>query len=262
MPDACPACGSPIYREEGANYYCENAECPAQVRGRIEHFAHRGGMDIEGLGEAAVEQLVTLGLVRNCADLYLLRRHRAALVGLERWGEKSTQNLLDAIEQSKQQPFHRVLYALGIRHVGAGVARVLVDSYRSMDALRKATLEELQEISSVGPRIAASVLHFFADRHNREILARLHEAGVSLASAEQASGRLAGKRFVITGTLPALSREEAKKLIEAAGGVVASAISAKVHYCVAGEDAGSKLDKAKKLKIPILSETQLRAMIR
>ena len=262
MPEACPVCGSPIYREEGANYYCENAECPAQVRGRIEHFAHRGAMDIEGLGEAAVEQLVSLRLVRHCADLYQLHRHRATLVGLERWGEKSTQNLLDALEESKRQPFHRVLFALGIRHVGAGVARVLVDHFRSMDALQKATLEELQEISSVGPQIAASVVHFFADRHNREILARLQAAGITLSSGTRSRGRLAGKSFVVTGTLPTYSREEAKKLIEKEGGTVASAVSAKVDYCVAGEDAGSKLAKAAKLKIPILSEDQLLAMIR
>jgi DNA ligase (NAD+) len=151
MPSVCPVCGSRIYRgEEEANYYCENSECRAQVQGRIEHFAHRGAMDIEGLGEAVVEQLVTLGLVRNVADLYTLHQHRSTLVGLEHWGQKSAQNLLDAIAKSTTRPFHRVLFALGIRHVGAGVARVLADRFPSIELLQTARQEDLQSIKTVG----------------------------------------------------------------------------------------------------------------
>ena len=184
MPSKCPVCGSRIYRDEGeANYFCENAECPAQVRGRIEHFAHRGAMDIEGLGEAAVETLVALDLVRNVADLYALAARKKTLVALERWGEKSTQNLLEAIEASKKQPFHRVVFGLGIRHVGSGVAKVLASAFPSIDALTGAKMEELQLTPQVGPKIGESIVHFFADRHNREIVRRLKEAGLTMTAA-------------------------------------------------------------------------------
>jgi len=264
MADRCPACGTRLRRPEGeASYVCENSECPAQVRGRIEHFAQRGAMDIEGLGEAVVDQLVSLGLVENVADLYELHRHRARLEGLERWGAKSTSNLLDAIERSKQQPFHRVLFALGIRHVGAGVARVLAEHFRSIDDLRSLKPDELQDIPAIGPAIAESVSSFFADRHNREILRRLAAAGVRLtAQPGTAAGKLAGKTFVLTGTLPTYTREEAKRLIEEHGGVVASGVSSRVHYLVVGEEAGSKLEKARKLNIPLLTENQLLDMVR
>ncbi len=263
MPSACPVCGSRIYRgEEEANYYCENSECPAQIRGRIEHFAHRGAMDIEGLGEAAVEQLVTLGLVSNVADLYKLHHHRSTLLGLERWGEKSTQNLLDAIAKSTTRPFHRVLFALGIRHVGAGVARVLADRFPAIELLQNALLEDLQSITTVGPRIASSVVHFFADQHNRRMLQRLAQAGVTMKAERVPGGRLRGKTFVLTGTLPTRTREEAKRLIEEQGGTVASGISRKVDYVIAGDNAGTKLEQAVKLGIPRLSEDEFLSMIR
>jgi DNA ligase (NAD+) len=262
MPSDCPVCGSRIYREEDeANYYCENSECPAQVRGRIEHFAHRGAMDIEGLGEAVVEQLVDLKFIANYADLYFLRKHRAALMALDRWGEKSTQNLLDAIESSKKQPFHRVLFGLGIRHVGTGVARVLANHFRSIEELQEATREELQSIDTVGPKIAASIVHFFADRHNREALKRLQQAGLTLKGEAREGGPLTGKTLVLTGTLSHYSREEAKRLIEEHGGTVASGVSRNVHYVVVGEDPGSKLNKAKKLGIPTITEGEFLAMI-
>jgi DNA ligase (NAD+) len=263
MPDTCPVCQSRIYRaEDEANYYCENAECPAQVRGRIEHFAQRGAMDIEGLGEAAVEQLVTMELVHNVADLYQLAAHRKELVALERWGEKSTANLIDAIEKSKEQPFHRVLFALGIRHVGAGVARIIAARFPSVEALRGATIESLQEVQAIGPAIAESVVHFFAEKHNRDILRRLERAGVTLTgSVEPAGGVLEGKTFVLTGTLPTLTREEARALIEKHGGEVASGVSKNVHYVVAGEEAGSKLERARALSISVISESELNTMI-
>ena len=264
MPATCPACGSKIYRDDGeANYFCENAECPAQVRGRIEHFAHRGAMDIEGLGEAAVETLVTMNLVKNVADLYALQAKKKTLVAIERWGEKSTQNLLDGIAGSKRQPFHRVIFGLGIRHVGAGVAKVLAESYPSMDALSAAKEEELHLTPQVGPKIAESIVHFFADRHNREIVRRLKEAGLMMTGASRAKkATLGGKTFVLTGTLPSYTREEAGRIIEENGGKVVSSVSKNTSYVLAGEDAGSKLTKARSLGITVLSESEFKKMIR
>jgi DNA ligase (NAD+) len=264
MPATCPACGSKIYRDEGeANYFCENAECPAQVRGRIEHFAHRGAMDIEGLGEAAVETLVTMNLVRNVADLYTLHAKKKTLVAIERWGEKSTQNLLDGIAGSKKQPFHRVIFGLGIRHVGAGVAKVLAGSYPSMDALAAAEEEELHLTPQVGPKIAESIVHFFADRHNREIVRRLKEAGLTMTGVSRAKkGTFTGKTFVLTGALPSYTREEAGRIIEENGGKVVSSVSKNTSYVLAGEDAGSKLTKARMLGITVLSESEFHTMIR
>ena len=263
MPVQCPVCGSRVYRaEDEANYYCENAECPAQVRGRIEHFAQRGGMDIEGLGEAAVEQLVSLELVHNVADLYQLHTHRKTLVALERWGEKSTANLLAAIDRSKEQPYHRVLFALGIRHVGAGVARTVAGQFPAMALLREATEDALQAIPAIGPAIAQSIVHFFADKHNRDIVRRLERAGVTMGgSPVPAAGSLAGKTFVLTGTLPTYTRDAARALIERHGGIVAPGVSKNVQFVVAGEDAGAKLERARALHIPVLSEADLVKMI-
>lgn len=262
MPDRCPECGTQLHQPEGeVNVYCDNAACPAQIKGRIEHFAHRGAMDIEGLGEAIVDQLVRAHLVSTVADLYDLTRHRATLVALDRWGEKSTDNLLAAIAASAKQPFHRVLYALGIRHVGAEVARVIAERFHSTDALMTATAEELQSVPSIGPQIAESVTSFFADRHNRAIVRRLARAGLTMA-AERREGRLAGKTFVLTGTLDAFTRDEARQRIEEHGGTVAAGVSKRVNFVVVGADAGSKLDKARALGIPTLTEEQFLAMIR
>jgi DNA ligase (NAD+) len=263
LPAKCPDCGSPVYREEGeANVVCENAECPAQVRGRIEHFASRGAMDIEGLGEAAVEQLVGLSLVHHVADLYTLHRKRAALLELERWGEKSVQNLLDAIDRSKKQPFHRVVYALGIRHVGAGVAKVIAGVFPSFDDLRSTSEEILQQTPQVGPVIAASIARFFADKHNIAIVRKLVDAGVtSRGAARASSGLLKGSTFVLTGTLPTLTREEASALIERHGGKVSSSVSRNTTYVLAGEDAGSKLKKARDLGVKIITEADFHSLI-
>lgn len=263
MPARCPECGTPLFKPEGeVNYYCENSECPAQVKGRLEHFAMRGAMDIEGMGEAVIEQLVGLGWVKNCADLYSLHHHRKELIQLDRWGEKSAQNLLDAIEASKSRPFPRVLYALGIRHVGQGVAQLLTEHFPSMDKLQAASEEELQSVSGIGPQIAESVVHFFKEKHNREIVRRLREAGLTLASTpSKRKGPLSGKTFVLTGTLPTLSREEAKRLIEENGGKVLSSVSKNVQYLLAGENAGSKLEKARQLGITTIDEKSFLAMI-
>jgi DNA ligase (NAD+) len=263
MPSTCPACGSGIYRsEDESNHYCENADCPAQIRGRIEHFAARGAMDIEGLGAAAVEQLVSLGFVHRVADLYTLAAHTERLTALDRWGEKSTANLLAAIEKSKQQPFYRVLFALGIRHAGAGVARTIAEHFPSIDLLQKADEEELQTIPAIGPTIAASIVHFFREKHNREILKRLQAAGVQLRGiVSTGRGTLSGKTFVLTGTLPTYTREQIRELIERHGGAVVSSVSSNVHYVVVGTDAGSKLTRARALNIPVLLEAELLSMI-
>jgi len=263
MPLQCPACGSRIYRPEGeANYFCENTECPAQVRGRIEHFAHRGAMDIEGLGEAAIEQLVAKGLLRNSADVYSLHRHRETLLGLDRWGEKSTDNLLNAIEKSKKQPFGRVLFALGIRHVGQGVALILAAQYPSIDALQQAPREELQTTHGIGPKIAESIAHFFEERHNTEIIRKLKDAGVTMrAPTRKDAGKLAGAVVALTGTLPTYTREEAKRLVEENGGTVAPGVSRNVTLLLAGDDAGAKLQKARQLGIRVISEQEFTRMI-
>ena len=264
LPRQCPECGSRIHRPEGeANYFCENSECPAQMRGRIEHFAHRGAMDIEGLGEAVVEQLVGLGLLKNYADLYSLYKHRRTLVDLDRWGEKSVQNILDGIEKSKNQPFHRVLFALGIRHVGAGVARVLAENFASIETLQSATLEKMQEVPDVGPKIGESIVHFLANKHNRDIIGSLKKAGVTLSgSTSKKKGKLSGLTFVLTGTLATYARDVAKQIIEDHGGTVASGIGKNVQFVLAGSEAGSKLAKAQKLGIPVISEEEFINMIR
>lgn len=220
-------------------------------------------MDIEGLGEAAVEQLVGLGLLGNYADIYSLEKHKNTLIGLDRWGEKSVTNLLAAIEKSKKQPFHRILFAMGIRHVGAGVAQALAAGFPSIDALQSASAEELQSVHAIGPRIAESIAHFFSEKHNREMVKKLKHAGVTLsAPLATTPGKLTGKTFVLTGTLPTCSREEAKRLIEEHGGKVAPGVSKNVHAVLAGEEAGAKLAKAKQLGIPIIDEAAFRDMIR
>jgi DNA ligase (NAD+) len=261
----CPVCGSRLFRPEGeANYYCENYECPAQIKGRIEHFAHRGGMDIEGLGEMVIDQLVEKGFIRNYADLYSLHKRKDELLKLERWGEKSVQNLLDAIERSKEQPFHRVLYALGIRHVGAGVAQLIAEHYHSIDELKNASFEDLRSIHEIGPKIAESIIRFFRDRKNIDIIEHLRKAGVRLEAAskeQRRKGALTGKTFVLTGTLSSLTREEAKSLIEEQGGKVSSAVSAKTDFVIVGEEPGSKYDRARALGIRILDEKEFKKLL-
>jgi DNA ligase (NAD+) len=265
MPNKCPECGSRISRpEEEANYYCENSECPAQIRARIEHFAHRGAMDIEGLGEAVVDQLAGLGFVHNYADLYELHKRKRELVNLERWGEKSVENLLAAIENSKHRSFSRVLFALGIRHVGASVAQLLVKQFSTMDALINASVDELQTIQGVGPQIADSVRRFLEDKHNSKIVEKLRKAGLRFEEKLQPAGRqspFSGKTIVLTGTLSTLSRDEAKEKIVELGGRVASSVSSKTDFVVVGADAGSKLDKAKKLGVRMIDEDDFSKLV-
>jgi len=266
MPNVCPECGSRIFRPEGeANYYCENGDCPAQVKGRIQHFAHRGAMDIEGLGEAVVDQLVNAGFVRTYTDLYELHKKREQLVSLERWGAKSVDNLLAAVEGSKQRPFSRVLFAMGIRHVGAGVAQLIVGRFHTIDELLTASQQEIEQIQGVGPRIAESIRRFLDDQHNRKNIERLRNAGLRLREEQKrvASGSpFLGKTLVLTGTLSSMSREDAKRKIEDLGGHVASSVSSNTDFVVVGEEPGSKYDKAKKLGVMTLDEKDFLSLLK
>jgi DNA ligase (NAD+) len=261
FPLDCPECGNAVVREEGeVDWRCVNADCPAKLRETLLHFGARGVMNIEGLGEAAVQQLLERGMVKSVADLYSLTEEQ--LVGLERFAEKSARTLLAEIERSKKAGLARVLMGLGIRFVGERTAELLGAEFGSMDALMAATAEELERVEEVGPRISESILEFFSRPANRELVQRLKDAGVDMtAEKRQRSAQLAGLTFVLTGTLPTLTREEAKQRIEAAGGKTAGSVSKKTSYVVAGEEAGSKLDKARELNIQVLDEVGLLALL-
>jgi DNA ligase (NAD+) len=257
VPDKCPVCGTKVMRTEGeVDYRCVNANCPAKLLGTILHFASRGVMNIDGMGDALVTQLTVRGLVKNVADIYKLTK--ADLLSLERMGDKSAQNILDEIEGSKKLPLDRVIYGLGIRFVGERTAQFLAEHFGSMEALEKASVEELQNVDEVGPRIAESIAEFFSIPANRKLVERLREAKLTLTGQQKQRGtKLAGKTFVLTGTLPRFTRDEAKKMIEDAGGKVTGSVSKKTDYVVAGSDAGSKLDKARELGVAVIDEKQM-----
>jgi DNA ligase (NAD+) len=261
MPDRCPECGGHVVRVEGeADHRCVNAACPAKLRESILHFASRSVMNIEGMGEALVNQLADKRLVANVADIFELTE--ANLLTLERMGKKSAQNVLGQIERAKTLPLERVIFGLGIRMVGERTAQFLAEHFGSMDALAKASEEELMQVEEVGPRIATSIREFFAEPANLELLKRLRQAGLRFQGEVKRRGTaLAGKTLVITGTLPNYSRDEAKKLIEDAGGRVSGSVSKKTDFVLAGADAGSKLDKAKELGITVIDETALLKMV-
>ena len=256
VPEKCPVCGTKVVRTEGeVDYFCVNANCPAKLRETILHFASRGVMNIDGMGEALVNQLTDRGLVKNVADLYKLTEDD--LLSLERMGEKSAQNVLREIDASKKLPLERVIYGLGIRFVGERTAQFLAEHLGSMDALMNASEEELQQANEVGPRIAQSIGEFFQEPRNRELVERLRKAGLTFAGAKKERGtKLAGKTFVLTGALN-LPRDQVKKTIEDAGGRVSGSVSKKTDYVIAGADAGSKLDKAKELGISVIGEKDL-----
>ena len=264
IPLNCPVCNSELFKPENeVAVYCENFECPAQVKGRIEHFASRGAMDIEGLGESLVDLFVDQGFLHSYADIYDLVEKKDKLIEIERLGEKSVNNLLAAIEKSKSRPFSKVLFAMGVRLVGAGSAAILATHFGSLDALAKATEEDISNVHEIGPGISKSVFRFFRKEENIKIVERLRSAGLKFEQ-EKSSGslsKLTGKVFVITGTLPNLSRDEAKDKIIAAGGKVTSSVSAKTNYLVIGENAGSKHKKALELGIEMLTEEQLLSLI-
>lgn len=256
-PTICPECGNAAAREEGeADYRCVNVDCPALLRGTLEHWGSRGVMNIEGLGEAAVAQLRERELVRSVADLYKLTEEQ--LLTLERFGKKSARTLINQIESSKHAGLARVLMGLGIRFVGERTAETLAQEFGSIDAIVNATEEDLARVEEVGPRISRGILDFFSRPSNRQLIEHLHAAGVNMtAEKKQRSTQLAGLTIVLTGTLPTLSRDGAKATIEAAGGKVSGSVSKKTSYVVAGEEAGSKLDKARELKVPVLDEAGL-----
>ncbi len=262
MPEKCPVCGTKVVKTEGeVDYRCVNANCPAKLRETILHFASRHVMNIEGMGDALVAQLTDRGLVKNVADIYKLTKND--LLSLERMGEKSAQNILDEIEASKKLPLERVIFGLGIRFVGERTAQFLGEHFGSMDALMNASQEELEEVNEVGPRIAESMREFFAEPRNRELARRLREAGLTFSGKKRERGiKLAGKTFVLTGTLTQYTRDQAKKMIEDAGGRVSGSVSKKTDYVVAGTDAGSKLDKAKELGVPVLDEKAMERLLK
>lgn len=264
MPEKCPVCGTNLINPPGeVAYYCPNYDCPEQIKQRLVHFASRGAMDIEGLGEAIVNKFVDIGFLYSPADIYKLKNHKEKLIQLEGFGIKSIDNLIKAIEKSKEQPFERVLFAIGIKHVGASVAKDLVEHFSSIDELIKATPEELQQIPEIGETISQSIVEFFKDERNLKLIEELKSFGLKFESKKKkTTGKLSGKIFVITGTLRSMTRNEAKALIENLGGKTSDNVSSKTSYVVVGEDPGSKYDKAKKLKIPILNEDEFLKLVR
>jgi len=257
MPEVCPVCGTKVVRTEGeVDYRCVNANCPAKLRETILHFASRGVMNIDGMGEALVNQLTEPGLVKDVADIYKLTKKD--LLSLERFADKSAQNILDQIETSKKLPLERVIYGLGMRFVGERTAQFLAEHFGSMEALERASQEELQDVNEVGPRIAESIVEFFNLPANRKLVERLRAAGLTLSGQKKERGtKLAGKTFVLTGTLTKYTRDEAKKMIEDAGGKVTGSVSKKTDYVVAGTDAGSKLDRATQLGVKVIDEREM-----
>jgi DNA ligase (NAD+) len=257
MPATCPVCGSEVIKPEGeAMHRCTNAACPAQALEGIKHFASRGAMDIEGLGEKLCTSLFAAGLVKDAGDLYSLTLSDLAQV--ERMGEKSASKVLAAIEASKKRPLASVIFALGIPHVGAEYADLLARHYAGIDELERAGADELAAIPSIGPTIAESVVAFFRQAGNRTILDKLRRAGVSLreAPAKEAENRLSGLTFVFTGRLDTMPRPEAEALVERLGGRAAQDVSRKVSYVVVGAEAGSKAERAKKLGLKVLTEDE------
>ena len=263
----CPECGTPLTRIEGeAAWFCPNEKgCPPQIKGKIEHFISRKAMNIEGLGSETINQFYTLGLVKDAADLYTLRAETIA--GLDRLGERSAQNIVEAVRQSCEVPFERVLFALGIRYVGETVAKKLALALHSIEAIRVATVEELTQIGDIGERIAQSVVSYFGDEDNLRLVERLREYGVQMQIAEERlssrTDKLSGATIVISGTFTHHSRDEYKALIEQHGGVNTGSVSGKTTYILAGENMGpAKLEKARKLGVRILSEEDFLEMIR
>lgn len=260
MPDKCPECGSMVERI-GAIHYCTGGLlCPAQLKESIRHFASKRAFDIEGLGAMHVDQFVESSLVKDVADIFLLTKD--GLLSLERWGEKSAENLINAIEKSKHPTLERLIYALGIKGVGEHMARVLAEKFGDIHALAKATKEELEETYEIGPETATSIVDFFAEKHNIDVLHKLERAGVVFPKKERKKGgRLEGKVFLFTGGLKSFTRDEAKDIVEAEGGEAAGSVSKKVDYVVAGVEPGSKYEKAKKMGLKIIDEEEFKGMV-
>lgn len=264
MPEKCPSCGSDIVRASGeAMAYCTGASCPAQLKEHIFHFASRPAMDIHGLGEVLCDRLVDEGIVRDVADLYFITRGQ--LTSMDRLGEKSADNLLKSIAESRSRPLARLVLGLGIRHVGFETAELLANHFRSLDALENAPEAEIMRVAGIGPIVAASVARFFGEPRNRDLLSKLREAGLRMfeeGSASHGVLLLAGKTFVLTGRLQSLSRSEAGEMLKKLGARVTDAVSKSTDFLVAGEDPGSKLDRARSLGVTVLTEEQLLGMVR
>ncbi|TDO83305.1 DNA ligase (NAD+) [Halanaerobium saccharolyticum] len=262
MPDHCPVCGGEVIRPEGeAVTRCTNISCPAQRKESILHFVSRDAMNIDGVGPALIEQLLENNLIEDYADLYFLKQDH--LKDLDRMGEKSSQNVIEAIAASKDREFFRVLYALGIRHVGIGAARILAENFDSIEELKAASAESLEEIDEIGPVIAESIVGFFQERHNKDLLSRLKQAGIRLEKENDQENEkfLNGLKFVFTGSLNNYTRSEVKDLVEKAGGRAVSSVSSKTDYLVIGDNPGSKYDKAQELEVEILTEADFTQMI-
>jgi len=265
MPEICPVCGTPLQRPEGeANHYCTNSLCPAQVQGRMEHFVARTAMDIEGLGFQILEKFIQLGYLKDITDIYKLKGKVKELKSLDRFGEKSIDNILSSIERSKERPFEKVLYAIGIRHVGDRTARVLAKHFKSVDNIISASKEEIESIHEIGPRIAESVYDFFHTKTNLQMVEKLRKAGLNfeMEVTANASNKLEGLTFVVTGTLEKYKREEVEELIETLGGKAASSVSKKTSYVLAGAEAGSKLKKAESLGVKVIDEAEFDKLIK
>lgn len=266
-PEKCPTCGSKLFKPEGeVAFYCENSECPDQVKGRLEHFASRGAMDIEGLGESLIDLFVEKGFLKTYSDIYKLKTFKNNLVAIDRLGEKSVSNLLDSIEKSKEKPFDKVLFALGIRYVGAGAAKKLATHFKSLDALMSANEDEITKVYEIGESISKSVKKFFGDSHNKKIIEELKKADLKFTFTDAKTTFVGdnffkGKTFVLTGTLTSFTREEAEEKIIGFGGSTSSSVSKKTDYVLAGEKAGSKLDKAKSLGVKIINEPEFKEKI-
>lgn len=264
FPKKCPVCGEPVVRLEGeVAHRCQNINCPAQLKEGIRHFASKLAMNIDGLGEKLIEQLVDKGLVKSFADLYFLNKDK--LAELERMAEKSAQNIIDAIAKSREVAFDRFIYALGMRHVGEHMARVLAKEFGSLQNLLKADAERLQQIHEVGPQVAESVSRFFREKKNLATIERLKKGGVKIreiAKPKTAEQKFAGKTFVFTGALEKFSRDEAERLVDERGGRASGSVSKKTDYVIAGPGAGSKLDKARELGVTVISEDEFSKMVK
>jgi DNA ligase (NAD+) len=265
MPKRCPVCDAEVIKPEGeAMHRCTNAACPAQALERIKHFVGRGTMDIEGIGERMSQVLFDAGLIKDVGDLYSLKEKREQLLDMEKLGEKSVDNILNSIEKSKDRPLPRVIFALGIPNIGSETAELLAEHYASLDELSRATPEKLQEIPSIGPKIADSILAFFRQKQNQKIIDKLRDAHVKLEAEKAKLGDLplAGLDFVITGQLEAFPREEAESKIKELGGKAGSDVTRKTTYLVVGKDPGSKLARAQALGTKTLTEAEFLKLLK